>query len=300
MDSIVRWARTNWAIILLVVIIIFLLGRSQSVPVPFSSKRVGLSAESVAMGAPSMVAYDQADDYGIAPPEPNVPPTTAPDRLVIKDTTVSMVVSNVTQALQGIESTASQFGGFLVNSNLTVPEGASSGSITIRVPADARDSVLDAITALGVRVISQHVSGHDVTDQFVDIQARLNVLEQTKTKFETLLDQGENVTELLQVQRELINIQSQIDSLRGQAQYLEQSAQLSRITVYLSTDELALPFAPDDAWRPTVVFKQAVRSLVRTVRNGIDSLIWIGVYGAVWIPVVLIIGVIMHARKRKK
>ena len=100
----------------------------------------------------------------------------------------------------------------------------------------------------------------------------------------------------MSVQQQLTSLQSQIDNLKGQQKYYEQSAKLSKITIYLSTDELALPYAPTNEWRPTVIFKEAVRSLVGAVR-GIGSLtIWIVVFLPIIIPVVLIIRFI---RKRK-
>jgi len=69
--------------------------------------------------------------------------------------------------------------------------------------------------------------------------------------------------------------------------------------VYLSTDEIALPYQPDDNFRLGVIFKLAVRSLMTTLRFGLSSLIWIAVYGVVWIPV-LVIMVILLRRLNKK
>ena len=143
----------------------------------------------------------------------------------------------------------------MVNYNLSSPKSAASGNISIRVPSKSRDQVLADIQALGVKTVSLSVVGTDVTDQFVDNQARLKVLLDTKAKFEEILNQASQIQDLLNVQRELINLQSQIDSLKGQQQYLEKSAELSLISVYLYTDELALPYAPTDTWRPAVVFK---------------------------------------------
>jgi hypothetical protein len=95
------------------------------------------------------------------------------------------------------------------------------------------------------------------------------------------MDQAKLVPDLLSVQRELINLQSQIDSLKGQQKYFEQSAKLSKITIYLSTDELALPYAPDNSWRPAVVFKEAVRSLIYNLRSLANLIIWLVVYSPI-------------------
>lgn len=227
---------------------------------------------------------------GIMPPvEPNLPPVETDQRLVIKETDVSLLVKKVDEVISKIEELAKQQGGFFVSSSLNKPEESETGNVVIRVPEDKRGETLKMIKEMGVRVVSENVSGTDVTDQYVDVESRLATLETTKRKLESLLDQAANVTEILNVQRELDNLQYQIDSLKGQKQYLEQSAKLSRITIYLSTDELALPYAPDEAWRPEVIFKQAVRSLVRTGRGLVNGLIWLAVYSPLWISALVIL-----------
>jgi len=148
---------------------------------------------------------------------------------------------------------------------------------------------VSAFKDYSVKVVSESISGRDVTDQYVDLDARLQVLLKTKSKFEQILDQAVEVKDLLNVQRELTSLQSQIDSVKGQQKYLEQSAKLSKITAYLSTDELSLPYAPTKAWRPQVVFKTAVRSLISNFRSLGNLIIWSAVYLPLLIPLIFLI-----------
>lgn len=219
----------------------------------------------------------------------DVPPVETDERLVIENSSLSLLVEDVSASVDRVRSAAESVNGFLVNSNVHTPEdGAAFGTITVRVPNEQRSQVLAQLRDMSVRVINENIDGRDVTDQYVDLQSRLAVLEETKARFEVLLDQATEIDDLLRVQRELVNLQRQIDSLKGQQEYLEKSAQLSLISVSLSTDELALPYAPDNAWRPQVVYKQAVRSLVRTVRGFGSFAIWSAVYAPVWVPVVAV------------
>jgi hypothetical protein len=211
-----------------------------------------------------------------------VAPVDVAERMVITETYMSLVVSDVGAVLIKIQKTAEEAQGFLVNSNVSRPEGAASGSISVRVPSDKKDEVLDKFRSFGVKVVSENVSGRDVTDQYVNIEERMKILMGTKQKFEEIMARAVTVADLLDVQRELSNLQGRIDSLQGQKEYLEKSADLTKITVYLSTDELALPYTPDKAWRAEVIFKQAVRSLVGTVRDLGSLLIWVVVYSPLW------------------
>ncbi len=235
---------------------------------------------------------------GFIPPVNNdIAPTDSADRMVIKESTMSLMVKDVAESIKTIQAAAEKSGGYLVNSHLSKPQESGSGSISVRVPESKLTETLAEFRKAGLRVVDEYISGQDVTDQYVDLEARLMTLNKTKTKFEQILDQAVQVQDLLNVQRELVNLQSQIDSIKGQQQYLSQSAKLSRITVYLSTDEFSLPYSPADPWRPNVVFKLAVRSLVANLRNIGSALIWIVVYAPVWMPILIAIWILSRRKK---
>ncbi|OIP87542.1 hypothetical protein CO009_03720 [Candidatus Shapirobacteria bacterium CG_4_8_14_3_um_filter_35_11] len=218
-----------------------------------------------------------------------VAPSESTNRLVIQDTSLSLQVDNVESKIKEIESKTTEMGGFLINSNLSKPNGVGSGTISVRIPEGKRDEAMELFKVMAVKVVSENVSGTDVTDQYTDLQAQLEVLQKTKVKFEEILDKAYTVNDLMNVQQQLISLQQQINSVKGQQKYFEQSAKLSKITIYLSTDDLALPYAPTNEWRPAVVFKEAVRSLINNIRGLGNILIWVVVFSPLWIPAIFVI-----------
>jgi len=226
-------------------------------------------------------------------------PEVAPeDRLVSRTTSLSIKVTNVSESLAKVEAMAVELGGFMVNTNVSSIDEGADGSISIRVPSEKRDAALAFLRQTGVRVVSESVQGTDITEQFQDTTEQLRILNLTKSKFESLLNQAEKISDMLEVQRELTSLQSQIDMYKGQQEYLANSAKYTLITAFLSTDELALPYAsPSQAWRPGVVFKEAIRGLLVNLRGLGDSLIWIGVYAPLWLPVLL--GYIWWTKRQK-
>ncbi len=280
------WLKKHWQTLAIVILAFFLVRANNprllntAVP-PFS----GSSRQNDEMLALSADTAFSSKSYL---PVSQVPPSEDPNRLIITDTSLSLLVKDVANAITDIQSVTTSLGGFLVNSYLSKPESAASGNISVRVPSDKVPQALSAFKNFAVKVVSESVTGSDVTDAYTDLSARLEVLTKTKTKFEQILDQAVKVTDLLEVQRELTYLQSQIDNLKGQQKYYEQSAKLSKITVYLSTDELSLPYAPTNAWRPVVIFKTAVRSLIGFSRFLGTTLIWLAVYLPAIIPVILI------------
>jgi hypothetical protein len=201
-----------------------------------------------------------------------------------------LVVDDVRQKADQVLDYVQGKGGYMVSSSIRRPEEVPFGTIVVRVPSQELRPTLDHLRGLAVKVTSEYLSGRDVTDQYIDLEERLETLNKTKTKFEGILDQATEVEDILNVQRELINLQKQIDNLKGHQQYLEKTAENAKITVYLSTDEWSLPYAPEgEAFRPRVIFKQAVRSLVLSFRKLGKAGIWIAVYAPIWLPVLFLI-----------
>lgn len=283
----INWLKHNWAVVILILIAFTWLKNNSSVRLPASGG-----------GISSPMLVDNVDySFGSAKMMPGheSAPTDTTNRLVIQNSSLSLQVKDVAADIKAIESIAQKLGGYLVNSNLSRPDSAASGSITVRVPETARPEALEGFKKLAVKVVSESVSGFDVTDQYVDLEAQLEVLLKTKVKYEEILSRATLVSDLMNVQQQLTSLQQQIDNIKGQQKYYEQSAKLTKITIYLSTDELALPYAPTNEWRPTVVFKEAVRSLIGNIRNIGNLLIW----SLVYIPIIVPIGLLLWYIKRR-
>lgn len=284
--------KKNWLVILLIALIVFL-AKDRLISPQYSSLP---SVYPTTMSVDSGIAGEAGMPKSLAMPyRQSAPPTDNPNRLLITDTNLSLVVTDVPKTIAQIETTTKSLGGFLVNSYLSKPEEGASGTIVVRVPEDKRTDALASFRQFATKIVSESISGDDVTDQYTDLDAQLAVLTQTKAKFQEILAKAVSLNDLLNVQRELINLQSQIDSVVGQQKYLSQSAKLSKITLYLSTDELALPYAPDNSWRPTVIFKQAARSLISSFRQFGSLFIWIVVFIPIWLP---ILAIFFYLKKR--
>lgn len=292
MTNILGWVKRNWLVVLMGAVILFLLFRNNLGVM--STTRYESAGGVAEMGylAPSL---NLAKSISMRQPAP----TEQTERMTVQDTNMSMLVADVAVVLKGIEKQAVAAGGYMVNKNISKPEGAANGYISLRVPTEKREETMDVIRGLGVKVVSENVSGYDVTDQYVDIEGRIASLAKTKAKIEAIMDQATRVSDLMDIQMQLTNIEQQIDSYKGQQKYLEQTAKLTLISVSLSTDELSLPYAPDKAWRPTVVFKMAVRSLVGTLRDVGSAAIWIVVYAPVWVVVLGAIYLFKKIKSRK-
>lgn len=295
MKRIVDWIRTNPIVSIIIFLLILIILRDQLGNGGIANYSLGQSAMMRDAAPVAEMDYGRMGSSKMAMPiaggQPYYPtaPSDSANRMVVTDTSMSLVVRNVEESMTVITDAVKSLGGFMISMHVSSPSEGGSGTISFRVPSENLDSAKESLRRLSIRVVSINVNGTDVTDQYEDLDTRLATVELTKQKIQDIFDRATEVSDLLALQQELINVQSQIDSIKGQQRYLSQTAKYALVTAYLSTDELSLPYAPDDAFRPAVVFRQAVRSLMRHVRQVLGAAIWIAVYSPIWVPVTLII-----------
>lgn len=297
MGGVFSWIKNHKLICVLIVIILYFLGKN-SIPLSSSSYGERNVSSSLKMGALPSAGGGNFSEMMPAPE--SAPTVNVKDRLVITNSYLSLQVSKVTDVQKQVIQKAEELGGYMVNSSIENPSDVASSTVIVRIPSKQLESALQYYRSLSIKVISENLQGYDVTDQYVDFAAQLKIYEKTKVIFEQMLDKAINVQDILQIQREIINIQASIDSIKGQQDYLVKNSEMAKITLYISTDELALPYSPTEAWRPKVIFKQAVRSLVGTLRNIGSLAIWIAVYSVILVPIFLIVIFIRRRMQFKK
>jgi hypothetical protein len=210
------------------------------------------------------------------------------ERLIIRTANMSLVVTDTEEAMDTISRMAEENGGWVVNSSVfQYNETAKTGNITIRVPSAGFNSAMEALRNMAVEVQQESTSGQDVTEEFVDLSARLENLEATAERVRAFLDEAETVEEALAVNQELSRLESEIEAMKGRLQYLSQSASFSTITVDLTPDIVAQPIEPTN-WRPAVVFRNAVDSLVEALQDVAEFGIWFVIY---LLPLLLVVGI---------
>src|SRR3989344_7523655 len=311
--KVVEWVKRNRFLTIALLVVVYLLlnlfkvffgVNILSLDIPNTSKSqygsggtVGISpggsfdAPAAGISSPSLMPQYQ-QDYA---PQPDVK-----DRLVVQESSLSLLVKDVTDVRNKIVSYAQQKGGYMVSSNVSNPQDAPTATVVVRVPSKDLEEALDYFHSLSVKVVSENLVGQDVTDQYVDIDTRIAQLERTKARLETILDQATQITEITNLTQQILNYQNQIDSLKGQQDALEKNAQLAKLTIYLSTDEIALPYQPSETFRPGVIFKLAVRSLVGTLRGMATLGIWVGVYAVIWLPALILFVLLRRWLKKRK
>jgi hypothetical protein len=226
------------------------------------------------------------------------------DRLIIKNAELSLLVTDTDNAIDRTAQIAADTGGYILSSRVWYQEWLGDNykyaTITIGVPAHQFEVAMRRLRGLAVRVVDENASGQDVTDEYVDLQSRLENLEATRDRIRTFLDRTTTVTEALTINEELKAVEEEISLVQGRMNYLFDRAAYSTITVDLN------PELPDATPTPTPprnlgdTVQQAEGTLGSILYALIELAIWVGiVFVPLVAPPVLIIAFITWTVQRR-
>jgi hypothetical protein len=208
-------------------------GRATTSPgAPSTPPSFGAQRAAAAAGAPSTAP---------GPVAPDAVPAAADQTRVVKNGHVDLLVGGgqVEESLTRITSLAVARGGFVSDSSTSVGQGSPSGTVTVRIPSAAFETVVDQVRRLG-RVQQLSTSGQDVTAQYVDLQARITAASQAQQRFLTILNQATTIGDVLAVQQQIDALNTQLDQLEGQQRLLDDQTSYGTLSVSVAQSAGAL------------------------------------------------------------
>jgi hypothetical protein len=268
----------------------------------------GFLVASLPLGSKGPTDYSQPKPYPMYPemgieetaigggkgfPVPAVAPTPAPagrgtpesqytdtdtERKIIQSASLSIEVKDFQSSSDAVIDIVERSNGFISDSHMYVTDtGRRRGDITIRVPTDEFLTVIAEIEHVG-DVKSKHTSGEDVTEEYIDLKARLNNSERQEQRLLEILDMAKDVKEVLEVERELWRVRGEIEQLTGRINYLENRVELATISVSLYEPEpITRSWGIRDALRSAFEgFVSVIRGVIILVGYALPILILVG------------------------
>lgn len=226
-------------------------------------------------------------------------------RMIVRRANLAVVVEDTDAAIARLKDMSAALGGYISESSRWLSDDQAYARVTLRVPAESLDDVLDQLRDLAIRVDNENVSGEDVTEEYVDLQARLRNLEATETELLALLTEiRENrgkAEEVLAVHREITNIRGQIESLKGREQYLERMTALATVQIEIRPKAAPRSVVDRARWSPIVTGSRALRAFVSVVQVLLDLVIYVLIFSPfLLIPIVVLWLVVRLVRRRRR
>jgi Domain of unknown function (DUF4349) len=168
----------------------------------------------------------------------------AADRRIIRNADITMEVDSTTDAQHRVTSIAESHGGFVVTSEAKQRENIDPSKRTldiklvVRIPADKFGPTLAQIKQLAGNLPESNVTGQDVTEDFIDLEARIKTQKALELQFLQIMKQADTVEDALQVQRQIAEVRTEIEKLEGRKRFLENRSSLSTITVNIRAPKM--------------------------------------------------------------
>mgnify|MGYP000902497656 CR=1 FL=1 len=196
----------------------------------------------------------------------------AVERKIVKSASLEMETTGYEKAAAKIEALVGEYGGYIESSSVGGRGAGDSARMrtaqyTARVPAEKLDAFLDAAAGAG-SVTRRDISGKDVTQSYVDTEARLKSLQTEHERLLDLMARAEKVEDLLNIENRLTEVQTQIEQMTAELKNMDSLVGFSSAQITLREVEAVRPARPANLWgQMGRMLYDSAAALVRVLRG---------------------------------
>lgn len=172
-----------------------------------------------------MVAGEAMADYG----------TSSQSKMVVREGSIQLEVPEGTleEKKEELSSLISQHQGEITYISFQEYSYGKTYSMTVKIAPSRFDDFTNSLSALG-EITGMDTTLEDVTEEYTDLQTRIENLQEELARLNALYDEAENVEEILMIEREVTRVQTELEIYQYRAQDLETRSAKSTVTVYLT------------------------------------------------------------------
>ncbi len=210
-------------------------------------------------------------------------------RKLIKTGRIEFKTENISEARAQILEAVKKYNGYVSSDQEFKYNSRKSNTIVIRIPSNNFDHFLTDATSGVKKFDDKKITVNDVTDEFLDVEARIKTKKELELRYLQLLKQANTVKDILEIEREIAKLRSDIESIEGRLNYLQNSVSYSTldITFYESINSQT----------------EFGQKFARSFKRGWENFIWFfviltDIWPFILISIILII--LFKYRRRKK
>lgn len=208
------------------------------------------------------------------------------ERMLIQTGNVSLRATDPWAVSDRVQAIAAGLGGDVLSLSQSGSGDDRSAMLTFRVPQARFNDALRQIRDIAdIEVLSSSVQGQDVTEQFIDLEARLKVKLAEEQRYVVLLGRAEAIEDILRIDQVLSQVRTQIEQLTAQINVIKARTTYSTIVVQV-IPLLAEPATTAGQYDPARTLERAVAALSSLIRVAADALIWALVFA--WLPLIFL------------
>ena len=235
-------------------------------------------------------------DFAYTPDESGGKSSAVDKKKIIHDGDMTIRVKHVQEMKRRVDTLISKHQAYYANESFNNNEREASFSLRVRIPCNQFDQLITCLEGGYGEVLYKEIRARDVTDQFIDLETRLENKHNYLSRYKALLKEAKTVKDILQIQEKIRGLEEEIESTTGRLKYL--SDQVDYSTLYLTlTEQKNFQYKPDVRDRFGEKLKQ---SLSRGWFGFVDFVLFLIKIWPIWL--ILCVGVIslkIRSKSRK-
>jgi len=217
-----------------------------------SKKDVQIENSSTSQDMATTEREEIAETGELADEQSEMTPT---NRKIIHRAELQLNVKNLESTQLTIEGKVSEYGGYIVESNVhRESEESISARLTVRIPEQHFQNFLTDAEGEAAEVLNRNVTGEDVTEQYIDLESRVNSKRIVEERLLGFMGKAEKTEDLLKISSNLSEVQEEIELIVGKMKYLENQTSFSTIEIAMYENSVIVPGLDSknlDTWEKT-------------------------------------------------
>lgn len=205
------------------------------------------------------------------------------ERKLIYTGYISLGVENLSETKSAVEQWLKKYDGYISNSS----ESQQSVNFTVNVPQKNFFAAMEEAASLG-KIKNKNINCRDVTEQFYDLQTRLDTRHILLERLQNYLASSSNVKDLIEIETKINDVTSELEQMQGNMNRLQKQITFSRIEV-----QAMLPTGSNERGFIFPDIKDGARNLLHNIVsffvNFIFVLIYVFIFGTLIVLALILI-----------
>lgn len=208
---------------------------------------------------------------------------------IIKNAHLSFESRNLTESFQTIQKAVQDYKAIIQTDESGKNDYSVYRNLTIRIPNQHFDTFIENISKGITHFDRKEISQQDVTEEFIDIQSRMNTKKKLEQRYLQLLSKANKVSEMLEIEKQLAEIREEIEAKEGQLKYMQNKVSLSTISIEMYTNNASESGA-------TVSYGSKIWNAIKEGFNGLSNFM-LGVI-SIWPFILIFVGIFLLIKRR--
>jgi hypothetical protein len=153
---------------------------------------------------------------------------------IIKDGRLGVRVTDLENTKSRIDTLIIRHGGYYANESLNNSDWETSYNLKIRIPSENFMKFISDIEAGDGEILYKEIDARDVTDQFIDLETRLENKRNYLKRYNDLLVKANSIKEILEIEEMIRALEEEIESTTGRLKYLSDLVDYSTLDLTIS------------------------------------------------------------------